>query len=100
MNNVILFQTVNVPTNTSIEGTEYYGEEVQDSVCLAVVKQAYLMYKLFHNTFTSSVDSSGNTCYLKEKVESFFNKVITLITTIVVFYLEYTLICSVDSANP
>ncbi|KAG8319935.1 vacuolar fusion protein ccz1 [Homalodisca vitripennis] len=67
--------TVNVPTRTSVEGKTYHGDEVQDSVCLAVVKQAYLMYRLFHGTFSSLLDSSGgDTTPLKQRLESFFNR--------------------------
>ncbi|KAG8328770.1 vacuolar fusion protein ccz1 [Homalodisca vitripennis] len=74
-NNWCLLQTVNVPTRTSVEGKTYHGDEVQDSVCLAVVKQAYLMYRLFHGTFSSLLDSSGgDTTPLKQRLESFFNR--------------------------
>ncbi|XP_046680049.1 vacuolar fusion protein CCZ1 homolog isoform X2 [Homalodisca vitripennis] len=73
--NFYMVMTVNVPTRTSVEGKTYHGDEVQDSVCLAVVKQAYLMYRLFHGTFSSLLDSSGgDTTPLKQRLESFFNR--------------------------
>uniref|UniRef100_A0A1B6LR64 CCZ1/INTU/HSP4 first Longin domain-containing protein n=1 Tax=Graphocephala atropunctata TaxID=36148 RepID=A0A1B6LR64_9HEMI len=70
-----IVMTVNVPTRSSVEGKTYHGEEVQDSVCQAVVKQAYLMYRLFHGTFSSRLDSStGDTSPLKQRLELFFNR--------------------------
>ncbi|XP_054270141.1 vacuolar fusion protein CCZ1 homolog [Macrosteles quadrilineatus] len=73
-----LVMVVNVPTETSIEGTKYHGEDVQDSVCLAVVRQAYHMYRLFHNTLTDTLESnSRDTTHLKQKLELYFNTYLT-----------------------
>lgn len=72
----LCLQTVNVPSESSVEGKSFHGEEVHDAVCLAVVKQAYLMYRLFHNTFSSLLlFHKGETTSLKQTLEPFFNKV-------------------------
>lgn len=69
-----MVMTVNVPTRTTVEGRTYHGEEVQDTICLAVLKQSYVMARLFIGLFTDLLKQKEDTSLLKEKLEHFFNR--------------------------
>lgn len=76
-------QTVNVPhvfiTKESVTYCEYHGDEVQDSVLQAVLKQSYETYKLFRGSFLRSLCKgvhSQDTSILKLELNKFFSKVI------------------------
>lgn len=76
----ILFQTVNVPTcfigKEKLDGVEYMPNEVQNPVYLAVLKQAYLVARLFLGPFQRVIDKdNGSPDLLKKKLDSFFSKV-------------------------
>lgn len=71
---------MNVPcTNQIKDGTdycEYHEEEIQDNVYMAVLKQGYLMYRLFSGTYESTIES-GNVEVLQNKLEHFYSAVRT-----------------------
>lgn len=71
-------QTLNLPTaNKSKDGLdsyEYFEDDVQDNVYEAVLKQAYLMYKLFSGPYQDTVDKT-DIATLKQKLEHFFTAV-------------------------
>lgn len=71
--------TVSIPSLTKVkDGTEYLeyqSDDVQDSVYLAVLQQAYQMFRLFKGSFTSILESkSGDVAYLKQKLDHFFSR--------------------------
>lgn len=72
------FQTLNVPwVSQSKDGTsvsEYMDEEVQDNVYQAILKQAYLMYRLFSGTYEKTVETD-DVAVLKNRLEHFYTAV-------------------------
>jgi len=70
-----IVMTIAVPcSQRSKEGqiyTEYHGDDVQDNVFQAILKQTYNMYRFFKGTFSSSL--SRDIRGLKQKLESFFS---------------------------
>ena len=52
---------------------EYFEEEVQDGVLLAVLKQAYSMFKLFNGSFCGILEKTGLDM-LKEKLCFFYSR--------------------------
>lgn len=71
-------QTLNVPVVTTTKdgskSCEYLEDEVQNNVYTAVLKQAYLMYRLFSGTYEKAIETN-NVEVLKNKFEHFFTAV-------------------------
>ncbi|XP_059620060.1 vacuolar fusion protein CCZ1 homolog [Phlebotomus argentipes] len=75
--------TINVPflvkLKDGVEYTEYRGDDVHDSICGAVLEQAYSMFRLFVGTFKENFsgqsldEQMGN---LSQKLQQFFSKYI------------------------
>ena len=70
--------TVSIPYNQRIlkdgkRAVEYFEEEVQDETLLAVLKQAYSMFRLFNGPFTGILKKSGLDI-LKEKLAYFYSR--------------------------
>lgn len=61
-------------TKDGTNAMEYLEEEVQDNVYLAVLKQAYLMYRLFSGTYERTIETDSVEV-LKNKLEHFFTAV-------------------------
>lgn len=71
--------TLNIPFVTKIkdgaEYQEYQSDEVQDSVYLAVLQQAYQMFRLFKGTFGAILENKGGDVdSLKQKLDHFFSR--------------------------
>ncbi|KAL1132338.1 hypothetical protein AAG570_010294 [Ranatra chinensis] len=72
------FQTINVPTNKKgkdgLDGIEYRGGEIQNTVYSAVLRQSYFMAKLFIGPFMQLVESQeGDTELLRRRLDKFFS---------------------------
>lgn len=65
-------------TKDGVTTSEYLEEEVQDNVYAAVLKQAYLMYRLFSGTCERTIETDGVEV-LKNKLEHFFTAVSVII---------------------
>uniref|UniRef100_A0A1B6CC35 CCZ1/INTU/HSP4 first Longin domain-containing protein n=1 Tax=Clastoptera arizonana TaxID=38151 RepID=A0A1B6CC35_9HEMI len=73
--NFWMVMTVNVPTTSSAEGKAYHGDDVQNVVCLAVLKQAYYMARLFLGPFYKLINiDNGDPSILKQKLDHFYNR--------------------------
>ncbi|XP_075220810.1 vacuolar fusion protein CCZ1 isoform X2 [Lycorma delicatula] len=76
--NFWMVMTVNVPYRSGIEGREYLGSEVHDSVCHAVLRQAYAMARLFIGPFndllTNGDNAKDSTSVIKTKLDNFYNR--------------------------
>nr|CAD7396428.1 unnamed protein product [Timema cristinae] len=73
-------RTVNVPsiskTKDGLEYMEYQGDDVQDNVFRAVLRQAYHMFRLFKGTFNHILDRrAGDVMYLRQKLDHFYSRV-------------------------
>lgn len=55
---------------------EYQHDEVSNSVCQAVLKQAYIMFRLFMGSFKTIIDDPGcgSITLLKHKLEHFYSR--------------------------
>lgn len=83
-----------MPTKTTVEGRTYHGEEVQDTVCLAVLKQSYVMARLFIGPFADLLNKQkGDTSLLKEKLEHFFNRVGWYLCIRLLFLCSLVMLC-------
>jgi len=72
--NFWMVMTVNVPKKSKgIEGVEYLGNQVQNSVLSAILKQAYLVGKLFLGPFTPFATPSTLPA-LRRKFDLFYSK--------------------------
>ncbi|XP_076756382.1 vacuolar fusion protein CCZ1 [Xylocopa sonorina] len=56
--------------------TEYQYEEVSSSVCQAILKQAYVMFRLFMGSFDTIINEPecGSITLLKHKLEHFYSR--------------------------
>lgn len=74
-----MVMTVSIPFVTKVkDGTEYLeyqSDDVQDNIYLAVLRQAYQMFRLFKGSFTAILSSSGaDVTHLKQKLDHFFSR--------------------------
>lgn len=58
---------------------EYQYDEVSSSVCQAILKQAYVMFRLFMGSFDAIINERecGSITLLKHKLEHFYSRVNT-----------------------
>ncbi|KAF7988978.1 hypothetical protein HCN44_007288 [Aphidius gifuensis] len=58
-----------------VEYVEYYNEEVSNEVCQAIVKQAYMQFRLFMGSFETILDdpNCGSPTLLRHKLDYFFS---------------------------
>lgn len=72
------FQILEIPTETKLKDgnmiTEYLEDEIQDKVYESVLRHAYAMYRLFWNTFQSTIRNDGLEV-LKTRLSNFFSGV-------------------------
>lgn len=76
-------QTINVPserkTRENTEYNEYKGDDVHDKVFQQVLKQSYLMFRLFTGTFRSHFNGEDDEArkieHFKTILEQFYSKV-------------------------
>ncbi|KAL3275984.1 hypothetical protein HHI36_020715 [Cryptolaemus montrouzieri] len=69
---------LNIPTVTKVKDgastVEYLEDDIQDKVYESVLRQTYLMYRLFWNTFQHTLDKDGLDA-LKTRLEQFYSAV-------------------------
>lgn len=63
-----------------IDYTEYQHDEVSSSVCQAILKQAYMRFRLFMGSFETILNDPqyGSETLLKHKLDYFYTGVILL----------------------
>lgn len=56
---------------------EYQNDEISSSICQAILKQAYVMFRLFMGSFNTIINEPecGSTTLLKHKLEHFYSRV-------------------------
>lgn len=74
-----IIMTVNLPTclvgKERLDGVDYLPNDVQNSIYLAVLRQAYLAAKLFLGPFQRLIEKdNGSPDLLKKKLDSFYTK--------------------------
>lgn len=74
----LILQVVGVPFLKKIkdgaEYVEYYNDEVSSEVCQAILKQAYMQFRLFMGSFETILDdpNCGSVTLLRHKLDFFF----------------------------
>ncbi|XP_076167740.1 vacuolar fusion protein CCZ1 [Ptiloglossa arizonensis] len=55
---------------------EYQNDEISSSICQAILKQAYVMFRLFMGSFNTIINEPecGSTTLLKHKLEHFYSR--------------------------
>lgn len=83
MLDVLFLQIVNAPserkTRDGTEYTEYRCEDAHEIVYREILKQSYLMFRLFNGTFHDNLiggDDKQQVTYLIAKLTKFYSKVI------------------------
>ncbi|KAL3275991.1 hypothetical protein HHI36_020722 [Cryptolaemus montrouzieri] len=74
--NFWMVMILNIPTVTKVKDgastVEYLEDDIQDKVYESVLRQTYLMYRLFWNTFQHTLDKDGLDA-LKTRLEQFYS---------------------------
>ena len=77
-NFINILQIVGVPyIYKERDGNKYQNDEVSSNVCQAILKQTYMMFRLFMGSFETIINDPecGSVMLLKLKLEHFYSRV-------------------------